>query len=125
MRSSRDQLQLNHFKWNLLPCTACVRGLCTLLCRSETVTKGGTEMISWKMSWGPCVTCTCADCAYWAHEGRQSFITFLTSTCCKSIKNLWRVCQLKGTVVLMLDLPNIHILIASVDCVVDTDWLGQ
>lgn len=52
MRSSRDKLQLNHFKWNLLPCTTRVRvrGLCTSLCRSETVTKGGTEMISWKMS---------------------------------------------------------------------------
>lgn len=35
------------------------------------------------------------------------------------------VCHLKGAVVLMLDLPNIHILMASFDCVVDTDWLGQ
>lgn len=75
-------------------------------------------MISWKMSGAN-------SCADWAHEGRQSFITYFTSICCKSIRNLWCVCQLKGAVVLMLDLPNIHILKASFDCVVDTDWLGQ
>lgn len=34
------------------------------------------------------------------------------------------VCQLKGAVVFMLDLPNIHILMASFDCVGDTDWSG-